>query len=335
MVYNINLNTTNIPNNLHFYIDENMKTEINYSNNTLEYEGFIGYNEQTKTRTQTIYWNWPFESGETEAEINANDIDDSRWMGRTISLGVNVTGKQVTQAPAYLANVAVPGTYVDYVDNNGNIINCVVLYNDSTNGLQVISTDTVRKVKIGGPDSYNRAIIALNKYAMDYLNTDLAYNARCVGSKPMDKNYPNNLTGNEKLNKMYTAPSQCTYMENYNGKFWSGESDTDFTRNNTDVQTLQRIGLVLGEDDTYNTRYWLASYRIYIEPNRCYYMLRFIDQNGNINSTGIFYIDSDTSLHNCGPEFGFRPVFYLNQGVRIVGGEGTENSPYQLIENQE
>ena len=347
LVYNIIFNTANIPKNLHFYIDENMKTEINYSNNTLEYEGFIGYNEQNKTRTQTIYWNWPFESGETEAEINANDIDDSKWMGRTISLGVNVTGKQVAKSPAYLANVAVPGTYVDYVDNNGNTINCVVLYNDSINGLQIVSDDTVRNVTLGKNDpkvlgstdleksqnSYNRAIVTLNEYAMDYLNTDLAYNARCIGSNPNNKNYPDNLTGNEKQAQMFVADNNYTYMDNYNGRFWKSDNNYELNNNNKDYARLGNLGIRSTNSSSY---YWLASRSATANQTTAYFQVhKVVATTGEltwahymwmVNSEGI--ASSNSSL-----TFGFRPVFYLKSDVKITGGEGTENSPYQLVEN--
>lgn len=94
VTYEIGFSTLRVPKNLHFYIDENMKNEIDIVGNTFQLDGYIGYTEQNKVRTQTIYWSWPFETGETEAEIASNDIDDSRWMGQDILLNLSVIGKQ-------------------------------------------------------------------------------------------------------------------------------------------------------------------------------------------------------------------------------------------------
>ena len=139
--------------------------------------------------------------------------------------------------------------YINYPSAKGNI-RCRVLYNDSTYGLQVISTNSVEKVKIGKNDpsdkitgtmgsiercinSYNRAILTLNEKAEEYVETStgevLATDARCIGSDPnfSNKNYPDNLTGTEREEQMIEIVSGTKVFKpndiwlTYNTRFYN------------------------------------------------------------------------------------------------------------------
>lgn len=63
-----------------------------------------------------MYWSWPIETGSTQAQINNNDELDSEWIGDSIILGVQATGRQVNENP--LAN-----QYAVILDANGGTIN--------------------------------------------------------------------------------------------------------------------------------------------------------------------------------------------------------------------
>lgn len=58
----------------------------------------FGANENNKTEIKTLYWKWAMETGSTQAEIDANDLLDSAWMGDRIVLGIQATGRQVTES---------------------------------------------------------------------------------------------------------------------------------------------------------------------------------------------------------------------------------------------
>ena len=82
--YSIDLVGTNIPTNMKFYLDEAKTKALK-----LEY-GILGYfkpEDQTKQKTYTIYWDWPYDSGSS----NKYDID---YQNKEITIDVTITGKQ-------------------------------------------------------------------------------------------------------------------------------------------------------------------------------------------------------------------------------------------------
>lgn len=97
--YDIDLSLTQIPENLIFYSDSNMTNAIYKENGTIHLDGYFGANENNKIETKTLYWQWAMETGSTQAEIDANDLLDSAWMGDEIILGIQATGQQVMENP--------------------------------------------------------------------------------------------------------------------------------------------------------------------------------------------------------------------------------------------
>ena len=184
-----------------------------------------------------------------------------------------------------------------YYDKTKSPIQCEIIYDDETHGLQVISLDSVRNVELGfGPESdetavhedpyaieafkngapsgyentdfekcrwsYNHAISTLNKYAQDYLG-DMAINARCVGSSS------DNIILNE------DESSNMVAFSNYTGQF----KDTDnnirgpyaasngYTENiSEDLKTLDSLGIAITSS---GAGYWLASRHTH--SFRCYW----------------------------------------------------------------
>ena len=181
--------------------------------------------------------------------------------------------------------------YVNYPSAKGTI-KCRVLYNDNTYGLQVISVNPITKVTLGKNDpsenvegemgsieraqnSYNRAITTLNEKAEEYIRTTdesiLATDARCVGSDPLNKNYPDNLTGDERTAEMFIADSSYTYMDNYNGKFFKSDAHA-----NADRTRLNKLYIAGISDTTYGDYYWLASKCTFIDTGYVSYMVRVV-----------------------------------------------------------
>ena len=114
--YDIDLTLTQIPENLIFYSDSNMTNAIYKENGIIHLDGYFGANDNNKTETKTLYWQWAMETGSTQAEIDANDLLDSAWMGDEIILGIQATGRQVME------NNSTEGQYAVTFDANGGTL---------------------------------------------------------------------------------------------------------------------------------------------------------------------------------------------------------------------
>lgn len=88
-------NETQKPTNLKFTYEG--KTYSSLADLQKALTGIINANEQNKTKTLTIGWNWKYQTGNTTEEISASDIIDTRD-GKTIdnySFDIIVSGTQV------------------------------------------------------------------------------------------------------------------------------------------------------------------------------------------------------------------------------------------------
>ena len=85
--YSIVFTSSNTPSNMHFYLDENKTNEITIRNYTISGTINVG---SDMTNTHTIYWQWPYDSGE-------NNIDDINYAGKPFTINVSVSGKQVNE----------------------------------------------------------------------------------------------------------------------------------------------------------------------------------------------------------------------------------------------
>ena len=238
--------------------------------------------------------------------------------------------------------------YVNYPSAKGTI-KCKVLYNDNDEkGLQIVSVDPVTKLRLGKGDpnpnvvgemesieraqsSYNRINITLNEKAEEYKRTVdgsiLAIDARCIGTDPINKNYPDNLTGEERQANMFIADSSYTNMNEFNGKFFNNNEGFPVDR-----ARLKKINaLKVNDSNPISPYYYLASRHIYYSGKNVYFCGAYIINNGNMNAIGWWIINEDgvcTSPGGC--NVGFRPVFKLSPEVKIIGGEGTEEVPYEI-----
>ena len=154
LIYNMELNISGMPKNLILYADEQMQHKIpvidNSSNSVtdrkIKIEDFIGINDNSQTQTKRIYWQWPFESGTSDVEIASNDIYDSRYMGRSVEMQINVIAKQTDDEPIYLAKKVNVGDLVNYSanisDENGNTFAMPYSYTTDSEktGAPIIST---------------------------------------------------------------------------------------------------------------------------------------------------------------------------------------------------
>ncbi|MBR2744500.1 MAG: InlB B-repeat-containing protein [Clostridia bacterium] len=98
--YNIETTLTNKPTNLVFYSNSE-KTEalIIENEKNLNFNGYFSL-ASYKKRYIPIYWEWKFETGDTQEEIRKNNVIDTSFMTKTMSMEIDATGEQVTQKSA-------------------------------------------------------------------------------------------------------------------------------------------------------------------------------------------------------------------------------------------
>ena len=289
-----------------------------------------------KTAESREMWN-------AAVETEENSLKDSLYL-------LDIAANPDLAKSKLLVKVNADGTidspyYVNYPSAKGTI-KCRVLYNDSTYGLQLVSVEPVKSVTIGPNDpnenvtgemgtleraqsSYNRAVTTLNENAEEYIETEngiiLAKDARCIGSNPLDKNYPENLTDEARSEKMYVAGDEMPDMEPYNGLYF--DTDENYYPDNL---RLSRIGAKKFKDQTYGRFCHLASHKVYIYELNCTFRIPQTECTGPTSTWTMWEVKNDGTTGYRDYVSGLRPVFVLADGVKIVGGKGTEEVPYEL-----
>jgi len=121
LIYTISGSTVNMPRNLKLYYDESRTQEMLVVNQQFSKGNYlkvadIGTGE--KIIPETIYWEWPFETGTTDEDKQFNNQIDTEDMGKAMTMAITVEGKQLNDAPV-LADLVQVGDYVNY-DANSN-----------------------------------------------------------------------------------------------------------------------------------------------------------------------------------------------------------------------
>ena len=182
-------------------------------------------------------------------------------------------------------------TYVNFADATGVKRKCVVLYDSSSEyGIEIITMDTVKDTSYYGKAGYDNYVSNLNNEASKYIN---------------DTSYA------DKIRSVGSSPR--------NG----GGSSGTYT---IDLDQMNKLGI-----QNISKKYWLASYHTYGDGSLTYYYVRYINNSGNLAEESLYqkpYSGSGgyASEYTCG----LRPVFHLKSGTKVVGGDGTEDNPYEL-----
>ena len=153
-----------------------------------------------------------------------------------------------------------------------------------------------------------------------------------MGSNPQNKNYPDNLTGDERTAQMYVNAD----IGNYSGNYFT--LDTNYE---TDYNRLNKAGMLAVGDKSTQKYYWLASRNVYLNSNSNYehysFGMRVLNYLGETptqaSDRGVAWIYVEEYNSAGGPgkiEYGLRPVFKLLPSVKIIDGEGTEEVPYEI-----
>lgn len=213
---------------------------------------------------------------------------------------------------------------------------CNVLYNDSTNGLQIISVDSVETVTLGYEDptvegtdyvtkamnSYNNAITTLNNKAKEYIDEenenyalikDIVEEARSVGSNPT------------------TSSAEAGYFTKYSyvsSKYQLRDIDENYSSDYNKMTALGIAGI------SNNSNYWLASRFVASNYSHSYFYIRKVNSRGESSlnrSDSLCYVYSTNGPGAYSNFFGLRPCFTLKSGIKITGGDGkTAETAYTL-----
>lgn len=114
LTYTIEAELTNKPTNLKLYADSAKQNEIKVVNDRIIIEEYLSLEQVKEVQTKTIYWEWPYETGDLASEIVSNDAKDTIDAGKTMTMVITVTGTEVLEEPQYLADVVSVGDYVNY-----------------------------------------------------------------------------------------------------------------------------------------------------------------------------------------------------------------------------
>jgi hypothetical protein len=185
-----------------------------------------------------------------------------------------------------------------------------VLYNDSTNGLQLISDSSVINLTMNGTVGYNKFVDTLNTVASKYVNSTFASSGRSAGSNPTSPASASTKYTNSNFEYIATSASDMII------------ADSNYQ---TDFNAMNSAGMVNIGDD-----YWMASRYIYADENGAGFHGVVTDNTGNIISLALRCVHSygDTSDHAYTK--GVRAVVVLNNDVYATTGSGTSSSPYSL-----
>lgn len=252
--------------------------------------------------------------GEEEEDINKVTEEYANMMK---------TNSEVTPptVPQPIEDVLKEGDYVNYKDAKGKTRKCVVLYgpentNYSSYGIQIIAMESVEDVTLGSSDfntsrtAYNNAISTLNKKAREYNNPTYSTDARCVGSVPDNPDYDG--AG------MYV--NDITWFQPYSGTL--KDSDNNYI---SDINQINSLKLELAPDS------WLASREVRWDNGYAYFFIRYIIGNGPSN-VEVCQVDNMGKTHSNEATHGIVPVYKLKYSIKVVSGEGSKDSPYELGE---
>lgn len=219
------------------------------------------------------------------------------------------------------------GDYVYFVDKTGVRRKCAVLYgpeneNYSSYGIQIITMETLGQVTIGTDsessyvgndysdmlDYFNNDLInRLNEEASKYLNTTYAKSARCVGTLPDE---PSN---NDQYNILNTGAYPMSEKDNC-----KIDVDKLVELHINDIGTSYVLASLRSQKSN-DTQSDVTTYMIWTSSGTCW---MFLSVDPMYSGSTMYYTYENT--------FNIRPVFTLKEGLKIVYGEGTSDSPYVL-----
>jgi len=189
-----------------------------------------------------------------------------------------------------------------------------VLYNDATNGVQLISSDVVGTLYLSGVNGYNNLVGTLNTMAGKYVDSTYAVSGRSVGSLPTD------IETSAGTTNLYTDTTY-DYMTTYGWNNKYKVADTNYT---TDQTAMTSAGVINA-----TTRYWLASRYIQAISSSTRFHSRWVEVNSLVGSDFLWYVSSGGPTSTYSYSNGVRPVITLKSDIQINKSDSTKDGTTQ------
>ncbi len=277
--YIIEVELENKPTYLKLYSDEAKTEEILVENNKFQVKGFMSLEDVKEIRTETIYWDWPYENGD-----DATDTQDS---GKTVTMKISVTGYEVLEQSTEeeeetlqtLADVVQVGDYVNYNASSngtytftssdcltGSSISDTISTDDSFNSdavaqwrvlsvdkeagtVELMSADpTAQVVTLSGGDGFANAETVLNNVGAIYGQGKGANGGRSITVEDVEQyssydktTYPNSnsSTGYYGGTKNYTSGNFYKEIKDEEGNVTGYETTTTAASSSSPVTMTQ------------------------------------------------------------------------------------------------
>ena len=118
---------------------------------------------------------------------------------------------------------------------------------------------------------------------------------------------------------MYTR--EDSWFKNYNNTLKS--VDTNYL---TDLDKMDTLGI-----ENINESYWLASRNVNIDSiESVSFRVRNVYDTGYFSYRHLCDVINTGTVYSYSHTYGLRPVFTLKTGIKVIGGNGEETSPYTL-----
>lgn len=185
-----------------------------------------------------------------------------------------------------------------------------VLYNDNTNGVQLISADSVGKLYISNNAGYNNIFETLNTFCKNYENPDFAVanSGRTIGTSGID----------------ITSIASLIFNSNTGLK----EEDTRYV---SDYQAMKKATSqnANGIQDI-GGYYWTGSRKVFKTSEVGYFSIYTIANGGEVQYRRLKDIYINGKTYDYKYAYGVRPIIKIKNEIKAVRGNGTSSNPYQI-----
>ena len=354
--YNIKLAITQKPTNLKFYLDDKYQTPISETDGTLNISGSIALEDVNTPLTKTIYWQWPYETGNTSNEIDKNDETDTKDSGKNVTMTITVTGTQrdpKSGAPEQevktqrLADVVSVGDKVNYDASSGEVktytteesltgssttttfnssdaMTWKVMSVDKTTGIVELMAEnpTANKVYLKGKNGYKNAVTVLDKVGDVYGHGKGATGGRSITVE--DVNKLENYTPEDDTTESYTYT---------NGTFINDDGTETEASESNQVTLKYTVSTANRSTNKYynyrttnfqNNSFWLASPCISLISPRCNFGVRYVF-SGSVSGNNLFL----SSRREYDLDYSVVPVVSLKSNIQTSGQ--TESGEWNLV----
>ena len=290
---------------------------------------------------------------EFKTDYDVDDSNSQNWKMKAHGQEITIPAG-IEKTPEYADNVKSELTEGKYVTYNEKTYRVLYDINSGYGWIEIISAEPLESVTLGYSDSelpsntelesqgygatsfekarwsYNYVIKTLNKKAQSYI-TNLSNRARCVGSDPVnpDKDII-------ELNYEVTDSDINPYIKTkgYNNKFKTQDTNstrgTDINVPKKDKDQLDTIDAAKFSDKSFGSRYWLSSRYIAPMQAQTIFDIFYVTNSGEQYAAMFCVVNSDGTTYNDAPTAGFRPIIRLKTEIKILGGSGTSESPYEI-----